>query len=166
MEPRIGQHARLAGSPPPDMPRWAVRALYVAGYSGFRNLRGLLRVDPAHADPPSDDFVCRNSGDAQQIEIGWWLVDRDHDRPAFFALPIACHSLIQSRTDSARLTSSSMLCCHTEIASLRLTRRTSGRGSSSPRSRVAHSAFRRASTCCEWDPILAASAEGSPPPVR
>src|ERR1700692_3613445 len=24
------------------------------------------------ADPPSDDFIMRNAGDAQQVEIGWW----------------------------------------------------------------------------------------------
>ena len=37
------------------------------------------------ADPPSDDFIMRNAGDAQQVEIGWWPGDREHGRAAFFA---------------------------------------------------------------------------------
>ena len=30
----------------------------------------------------------------------------------------------------------------------------------------AHSAFRHACEVCEWDPALAATAEGVPPPLR
>ena len=37
------------------------------------------------ADPPSDDFIMRNGGDAQQVEIGWWPGDPNHERAAFFA---------------------------------------------------------------------------------
>ena len=36
-------------------------------------------------DPPSDDFITRNSGNAQQVEIGWWPGDARYPRPAFFA---------------------------------------------------------------------------------
>lgn len=35
-------------------------------------------------DPPAHDFITRNSGDAQQIEIGWWPGDARYPRPAFF----------------------------------------------------------------------------------
>ena len=38
------------------------------------------------ADPPSDDFIMRNGGDAQQVGIGWWPGDPNHERAAFFAL--------------------------------------------------------------------------------
>jgi hypothetical protein len=38
------------------------------------------------ADPPSDDFIMRNGGDAEQIGIGWWPGDPNHDGAAFFAL--------------------------------------------------------------------------------
>ncbi len=42
------------------------------------------------AEPPSADFISRNSADAQQIEIGWWPGDSRYPRPAFFgfALPV------------------------------------------------------------------------------
>ena len=38
------------------------------------------------ADPPSDDFIMRNGGDAQQVGIGWWPGDPNHERAAFFCL--------------------------------------------------------------------------------
>src|SRR3954447_1988223 len=37
------------------------------------------------ADPPSDDFIMRNGGDAEQISIGWWPGDPNHEQAAFFA---------------------------------------------------------------------------------
>lgn len=36
------------------------------------------------AEPPSDDFIWRNSADAQQIEVGWWPGDARYPRAAFF----------------------------------------------------------------------------------
>ncbi len=36
-------------------------------------------------DPPTDDFIMRNAGDAQQIEIGWWPGDGRYGKAAFFA---------------------------------------------------------------------------------
>jgi hypothetical protein len=123
------------------------------------------------ADPSSDDFIFRNSGDARQIEIGWWPGDRDYDRPAFFAFayrpPAGAAVRIPCRRDSARLTSSR---CHAmlepEFGEIVVDREDIGLAED-PRAfalEFAHSAFRHAS-CCEWNPILAASAEGSPPPV-
>src|SRR5580692_6233246 len=35
-------------------------------------------------DPPSQDFIMRNAGNAQQIEVGWWPGDPRHPMPAFF----------------------------------------------------------------------------------
>jgi hypothetical protein len=37
------------------------------------------------ADPPSSDFIMRNSANAQQIEVGWWPGDGRYPRAAFFA---------------------------------------------------------------------------------
>ena len=37
------------------------------------------------AEPPSNDFIMRNAGDAQQIEVGWWPGDGRYGRAAFFA---------------------------------------------------------------------------------
>jgi hypothetical protein len=36
-------------------------------------------------EPSSGDFIMRNAGDAQQIEVGWWPGDRRYPRAAFFA---------------------------------------------------------------------------------
>jgi hypothetical protein len=36
-------------------------------------------------DPPSGDFITRKSGDAQQIEVGWWPGDHRYPRAAFYA---------------------------------------------------------------------------------
>src|SRR5215211_3187762 len=38
------------------------------------------------ADPPSNDFIMRNGADSQQVGIGWWPGDPNHERAAFFAL--------------------------------------------------------------------------------
>src|SRR3984893_9006102 len=37
-------------------------------------------------DPPSDGFITRNAGNAEQIEVGWWPGDGRYQRAAFFAL--------------------------------------------------------------------------------
>src|SRR5262249_54902815 len=37
------------------------------------------------AEPPADDLISRNSGDAEQIEIGWWPGDRNRTRAGFYA---------------------------------------------------------------------------------
>ena len=36
-------------------------------------------------DPPSKDFIMRNSANVEQIEVGWWPGDGRYPRPAFFA---------------------------------------------------------------------------------
>src|SRR6266513_977520 len=37
------------------------------------------------ADPPADDFISRNGGDSELIEIGWWPGDPKYGRAAFYA---------------------------------------------------------------------------------
>ena len=39
----------------------------------------------APAEPPSDDFIMRNSMDAQEVAIGWWPGDPRFGRAAFYA---------------------------------------------------------------------------------
>ncbi len=51
---------------------WGSFDLAVSLYSGLS------------ADPPSTDFIMRNSGDVQQVEVGWWPGDRRYPHPAFF----------------------------------------------------------------------------------
>src|SRR5262249_13885381 len=52
---------------------WGTFDLAVALYSG------------KPADPPAEDFISRNGGDAEQIEVGWWPGDRKYVKAAFCA---------------------------------------------------------------------------------
>jgi hypothetical protein len=37
------------------------------------------------ADPTSDEFIMRNAGTAQQVEVGWWPGDARYGKAAFYA---------------------------------------------------------------------------------
>src|SRR6266568_1577897 len=39
----------------------------------------------APAEPPSTDFIMRNSMDAEEVEVGWWPGDARYPRAAFYA---------------------------------------------------------------------------------
>jgi Family of unknown function (DUF5996) len=130
---------------------WGTFDLAVSFYSG------------KPVDPPSDDFIMRNSGDAEQIAIGWWPGDRNYGRAAFFAFaypapdgyaeadldPEAAHwdtDLGEFVLDWEDIRSAE------DARSLAL--------------EFAGSAFAHACTVCGWDPALAASVQGNPPPVN
>ena len=113
------------------------------------------------ADPPSDDFIMRNGGDAQQVGIGWWPGDPNRDRAAFFCLAYpapdgfadADVSPAEARWDPDL---GEYLLEWEDI-----------RESPDPHGlalEFARSAFRHACAVCEWDPALAATADGSPAP--
>jgi hypothetical protein len=115
------------------------------------------------ADPPSGDFIMRNAMDSQEVAVGWWPGDARHGQAAFYAYahpappdfggvalaPAAAHwdpalgeyilnwDDVRSEPDP-------------HAASLEFAR----------------SAFLHACVACGWDMTLAASAEGTPPPVR
>jgi hypothetical protein len=115
------------------------------------------------ADPPSDDFIMRNGGDAQQVGIGWWPGDHDRQGAAFFTLAYpapegfadADLSPAAARWDPQL---GEYLLDWEEI-----------REAPDPHAlavEFAHSAFGHACAVCDWDPALAATAEGVPPPIR
>jgi hypothetical protein len=113
-------------------------------------------------DPPSDDFIMRNSGDAEQIAIGWWPGDRDHGRAAFFAFAYPApdgFAEADLNPEAARW--------DTDLGEFVLDWE-DVRSAEDPRAlalEFARSALGHACTVCEWDPVLAASAQGNPPPV-
>src|SRR5262249_16044527 len=37
------------------------------------------------ASPPSDDFIMRNSMDAEEVAVGWWPGDQRYPKAAFYA---------------------------------------------------------------------------------
>ena len=114
-------------------------------------------------DPPSDDFIMRNGGDAEQIEIGWWPGDQRHDGAAFFAFAYPApegFADAELSPDAARWDSGlgEFVLDWDDI-----------RGAPDSHGlalEFARSAFRHACEVCGWDPVLAQSAEGIPPPVH
>jgi hypothetical protein len=114
------------------------------------------------AEPPSDDFIMRNAMDAQDVAVGWWPGDPRHPAAAFYSY---AHPAPPG-FGRATLSPSG---AHWEAA---LGEYVLGwdhvRASPDPRAAAlefARSAFRHACAVCEWDPKLAASADGTPPPV-
>ena len=114
------------------------------------------------AEPPSQDFIMRNAGDAQQIEVGWWPGDGRYGRAAFFAYAYPA----PPGFDRADLSSPA---AHWDSAlGEYILDWDDVRAAEDPHATAlefARSAFRHACVVCGWDPALAASAEGTPPPV-
>ena len=114
-------------------------------------------------DPPSSDFITRNSANAQQIEVGWWPGDARYPRAAFYAFAFPAPGGFDQATlsppeahwdsdlreyildwDDVRVASDP----HRSALDFGL------------------SAVRHACTVCDWEPGLAASTQGIPPPVN
>src|SRR4029077_19692597 len=54
-----------------------------AWWGSFDLAVNLFSGEPA--DPPSQDFIMRNSMDAQEVAVGWWPGDPNYDSAAFYA---------------------------------------------------------------------------------
>jgi len=114
------------------------------------------------ADPPSDDFIMRNSMDAQDVAVGWWPGDARHPKAAFYAyahpaVPAFAGADVEpaaARWDEA------MGLYVLDWDDVVATPDPHATGLAFSRS-----VFRHACVVCEWDPALLASAEGTPPPV-
>jgi hypothetical protein len=115
------------------------------------------------ADPPSDDFILRNGGDAQQIEIGWWPGDPKHDAASFYAFAYPTPDGFADAgisPDAARWDEQ----LGEYVLDWEAIRESTNRHALALE--FAQSAFRHACAVCEWDPALAATAFGVPPPIR
>jgi hypothetical protein len=117
----------------------------------------------ASAEPPSNDFIMRNSMDAEEVATGWWPGDTRYGRAAFYAyahpapegLAAAVVLPPGARWDAAQ--------------GLFILDWDEARASQDPHAAAlefARSVFRRSCAVCAWDPALAASADGIPPPVK
>ena len=121
---------------------------------------GLFSGEPA--DPPSQDFIMRNSANAQQIEVGWWPGDGRYPRAAFFAFAAPAPEGL----DRAELAPPAAR-WDPDMKEFLLDW-DDARATSDPHGAAVDfglSAIRHACVVCGWDPVLAASAEGRPPPV-
>ena len=114
------------------------------------------------AAPPAEDFIMRNAMDSQEVAVGWWPGDGRYSKPAFYAYAhpapagFAGGQLAppQSRWDGEL--GEYVLDWEDVVAA------------DDPHGlalEFARSAFQHACLTCDWDPELAASAAGTPPPV-
>jgi hypothetical protein len=115
------------------------------------------------ADPPSQDFIMRNAMDAQEVAVGWWPGDARYGQAAFYAY---AHPAPEG---FARMSLSPPAArWHADLGEYLLDW-DDVRVAADPHATAvefARSAFRQACAVCGWDTSLAASAEGTPPPVR
>jgi hypothetical protein len=117
----------------------------------------------APADPPSDDFIVRNGADAQLVEVGWWPGDARYPKAAFFAFahPAPASFANAGLSPAAARWDQALGEYILDWDDLRAL--------PDPRAAAldfARMAFRHACLVCDWDPGLAASAEGRPPPIH
>jgi Family of unknown function (DUF5996) len=131
-----------------------------AWWGSFDLAVNLFSGDPA--DPPSDDFIMRNSMDAQEVAVGWWPGDTRYGRAAFYAY---AHPAPEGYADG---TLSPAAARWEPSLGLFVLDWDDVRASPEPHGAAlefARSAFHHACVVCDWDPALAGSAEGTPPPV-
>jgi hypothetical protein len=117
----------------------------------------------APAAPPSEDFIMRNAMDAQEVALGWWPGDERYPKAAFYAYAHPApdgFAAAQLEPQAARWDEALgeyVLDWDDVVAA------------GDPHAAAvafARAAFGHACTVCDWDPALAASAHGSPPPIR
>jgi hypothetical protein len=131
-----------------------------AWWGSFDLAVNLFSGEPA--DPPSDDFIMRNAMDSQEVAVGWWPGEARYRKPAFYAYAHPAPEGFATATLSPAAAR-----WNPEIGVYVLDW-DDVRASPDPLATAvefARSVFRHACLVCEWDPKLAATAHGTPPPV-
>ena len=112
------------------------------------------------AEPPANDFIMRNAMDAEEVAVGWWPGDGRYGNAAFYAYAhpardgFAGADMSPARWDPAL---GEYILDWDDV-----------RASDDPHAAAlgfARRVFRHACVMCDWDPALAATAEGNPPPL-
>jgi hypothetical protein len=115
------------------------------------------------AAPPSQDFIMRNAMDAQEVAVGWWPGDPRHGQAGFYAY---AHPAVEGYSRAAL----SVPEAHWDEAIGEFVLNWDDvRSAGDPHATAvafARDAFQQACAVCDWDPALAATASGTPPPVR
>jgi hypothetical protein len=114
------------------------------------------------AQPPSDDFIMRNAMSAQEVAIGWWPGDPKHGKAGFYAYAYpapdgyGAGQLEPAAAQWAAALGEYVLDWNDVV------------DSPDPHRfalQFARSALQHSCAACDWDPALAASAAGTPPPL-
>jgi hypothetical protein len=114
------------------------------------------------ADPPSDDFIMRNAMDSQEVAVGWWPGDARYPKAAFYAYAHPAPPRF------SELSLSPAAAHWNPAVGEYILDWDDVRAAEDPHAAAlefARSAFRQSCLACGWDMDLAASAEGTPPPV-
>jgi len=115
------------------------------------------------ADPPSEDFIMRNAMDAQDVAVGWWPGDGRYGKAAFYAY---AHPAQTGFADATLAPAAARWDAGLGEFVLDWDDVRSAPDPHAAALEFARSAFRHACVICGWDMDLAATAEGTPPPVR
>ena len=132
-----------------------------AWWGGFDLAVNLFSGRPA--DPGASDFIRRNSMDAEDIAVGWWPGDTRYPHAAFYAYAHPAPATYAEGTlepAAARWEPSlgEFILDWSDVIA-----------APDPHAAAlafARSAVRHSCAACDWDPVLSASVEGTPPPVR
>jgi Family of unknown function (DUF5996) len=114
------------------------------------------------AQPPAPDFIMRNAMTAEEVAVGWWPGDARYPRAAFYAYAFPAPAGFENATLSPAeahwdAALGEFILDWDDILPL-----------SDPYAAAldfARSVVRHACAVCGWEPALAASAGGVPPPV-
>jgi hypothetical protein len=132
-----------------------------AWWGSFDLAVSLFSGDPA--TPPSEDFIMRNAMDSQEVAVGWWPGDPGYERAAFYAYAHpAPDGFGAAELEPAAARWEAALGEYVlDWDDVRRSPDPAGAALA-----FAQSAFAHACAVCDWDDALAASATGTPPPVR
>jgi Family of unknown function (DUF5996) len=131
-----------------------------AWWGSFDLAVNLFSGEPAN--PPSADFIMRNAMNVQEVAVGWWPGDPRHEDAAFYAYT---HPAPATFSDATLVPGAYWDAALGEF----VLPWDVVRSAADPHAlavEFARAAFRHACWVCAWDPGLAASADGDPPPVH
>jgi hypothetical protein len=132
-----------------------------AWWGSFDLAIGLFSGRPV--EPPSDDFIWRNAGNAEYVSVGWWPGDTRYPRPAFFAYAYPAPEGLADGTLSPAAahwdtTLGEFILDWDDVIA--------AEDSAGAALAFARSAVKHGCEACGWERELADSAQGVPPPVR
>jgi hypothetical protein len=138
------------------------RSSAVAAWWGTFDL-GVSLFSGRPAVPPADDFITRNSADAQEVVIGWWAGDARYPRAAFYgfaypAVPGLDQAIVSPAGAHWDHDLGEFILDWDDV-----------RTAEDPHAAAvlfARSVFRHASAMGDWDSALVASVEKEPPPLH